>query len=194
MVTRLGAVDAYIAKAPPFARPILERIREAFHAGAPEVVEAMKWGVPSFEYKGPLGNMAAFKEHVRWGFWKSKLMKDPEATGIGAKKVTDVSELPPKRVLVEYVREAVRLNDAGAKVARGARKAVTVKVPADFQKALAGNRGALENFKDFAPSHRREYVEWIEEAKKDETRQKRIATAVEWIAEGKSRNWKYERK
>ena len=201
MKNTLPEVDRYIEKAAPFAQPILERIRKAFHAAHPDVTEAIKWGVPFFEYKGTLGSMAAFKEHVGWGFWKAKLMNDPKGLiargegAMGGTKVTDVKEMPSEKVITEYVREAIRLNEEGVKLERGPRRVVKESaVPADLAAALKKSPPAAKTFKAFSPSHRREYIEWITEAKQDATRQKRITQAVEWMAEGKSRNWKYERK
>ena len=196
-------VDRYIEKAAPFAQPILERLRKAFHAAHPDVTEAMKWGHPFFEYKGVLGNMAAFKQHVGWGFWKASLMADPhgiltpagEHTAMGGAKLTDVKELPSHDVLVSYVREAIRLNDEGVKLARPKKAPQPeVAVPEDLAAALKATPAARKTFQAFAPSHRREYIAWITEAKQPATRAKRLAQAVEWLAEGESRNWKYERK
>lgn len=196
-------VDRYIEKAAPFARPILERIRKAFHAAHPDVSEAMKWGHPFFEYKGVLGNMAAFKQHVGWGFWKAGIMPDPhgiltpagEHTAMGGTRVTNVQELPSHTVLVSYVKEAIRLNEEGVKVARP-KKAPQAEaaVPEDLAAALQSAPAARKTFDAFPPGHRREYIAWITEAKQPATRAKRLAQAVEWLAEGKSRNWKYERK
>ncbi|MEA2488532.1 MAG: hypothetical protein QOH21_324 [Acidobacteriota bacterium] len=195
-------VDRYIENAAPFAQPILTRIRKAFHKGCPDLEETMKWGVPHFDYKGVLGNMAAFKQHVGWGFWKAKLMSDPhgildaktERTAMGGSKVTDVKNLAPEKVLVEYVREAARLNEEGVKVERPKRApAAPAEVPDDLAAALEKNAKARAAFEQFPPSHRREYIDWITEARQEATRQKRLTQAIEWIAEGKSRNWKYER-
>ena len=196
MGQRSPAFDTYIAKAPPFARPILERIREAFHAGAPDLTETFKWSMPHFDYKGPLGGMAAFKKHVNWGFWKQKLMDDPHAIlgkgGMGGGRVEDISEMPAKKIIVEYVRQAVRLNEEGVKVPRPSRKsAAPVEVPPDLEAALRRNKKARETFDRFPPSHRRAYVEWITEAKQEATRQRRLATTIEWLSEGKPVNWKY---
>ena len=196
-------VDAYIAKSAPFAQPILTRIRKAFHKGCPDVAEVMKWGVPHFDYKGPLGSMAAFKQHVGWGFWKAKLMEDPhgilDATGensaMGGAKVRDVKELPSEKVIVEYVKQAMQLNEAGVKLDRPRRSDPgPVVVPPDLQSELKRNTAARKVFDQFSPSAQREYVEWITEAKQDATRKKRLDTAIEWIAEGKQRNWKYQAK
>jgi len=201
MGQRTREVDAYIAGAPEYARPILTRIRAAFHAGCPALEERLKWGVPSFEYKGLLGGMAAFKKHVTFGFWKSRLMEDyhrvfsgaPRASMMGARVVT-LGDLPPRGVLVAYVKEAKRLNDDGVKEPRLARPRGTgrVTVPADLEQALAANGKARAVFRGFPPSARREYVEWLTEAKREETRARRLRTAVEWLAKGKRRNWKYE--
>jgi len=185
-------VDHYIEKAPEYAKPILEKIREAFHAAGPDIQETIKWNVPHFEHKGVLGLMAAFKTYVRWGFWKEKLMTDP--AGSMNNKITGVSELPPKKKMVASVREAIRLNEEGVKAPRpNARKKSPLKMPADLAAALKKNKKAQAAFNAFPPSHKREYLEWILDAKREETRKKRIASAIEWIAEGKSRNWKYQR-
>lgn len=196
MAAKSHEVDAYIARAAPFARPILERLRRAFHKADPKIVETMKWSVPHFEHDGIVASMAAFKQHVNWVFWKGSLMSDPHGILTGARaKLTDVSELPPEKILVEYIREAVKLNESGAKVERAPRAAAPPpEVPDDLLAALRRDRKALAAFEKFPPSHKREYVEWITEAKQEATRAKRIAQAVEWIGEGKSRNWKYERR
>lgn len=197
------AVDAYIARAPEFARPILDRIRAAFHAGCPQLEEKLKWGVPSFEYKGMLGGMAAFKAHVSFGFWKARLMKDFAAT-FGAEpaasamrvRARSVAELPPRQTLVAFVKEAKRLNDEGVKEPRRAAKtpARRLTVPADLREALARNQRAQATFASLAPSHRRAYIDWITEAKREATRRERLQTTIAWLAEGKRRNWKYEKK
>lgn len=196
-------VDQYIARAPEFAGPILERIRKAFHEGCPEVQEVIKWGVPHFEYHGLLGGMAAFKQHVSFGFWKSKLMSDPQQLfGRGPKAsmcnchVESLKQLPSQTVLVAYVREAARLNQEGHKLPAKPAKKPPVHVPEDLKAALSQpkNKKANATFQKFSPSHRREYVEWITEAKRPETRKKRLDTTLVWLNEGKSRNWQYEKK
>jgi uncharacterized protein YdeI (YjbR/CyaY-like superfamily) len=187
-------VDRYIENAAPFAQPILKKIRKAVHAGDPDVVETLKWGAPFFEHKGIIVSMAAFKQHVRWGFWKGKLIGNGAPT-MGETKITDVSELPPEKEIIACVREAVRLNEEGVRKAAPTRKAKPeAKVPADLAAALKKSPKAAKTFQDFSPSHRREYIEWIDEAKQDATRQRRIAQTVEWLEEGKARNWKYVRK
>lgn len=196
------AVDAYIAAAADFARPILGRLRRLFHEACPAIEETMKWSCPHFEYRGIVGGMAAFKQHVRWGLWKGNLISDPHGvfadTGrltMRDGKVTDVSQLPADAILLEYLRAAVALNEQGVKVPKKkpAKKPPLV-VPDYFRAALKKNKKALATFEAFSPSHQREYVDWVAEAKQEATRQKRLATALEWLAEGKSRNWKYERK
>jgi len=193
-------VDQYISSAAEFAQPILSHWRKLVHEACPEVQETMKWSFPHFEYKGILCSMAAFQRHCAFGFWKASLMKDPkgilregEAMGhLG--KITCLGDLPPDRVLLAYIREAVALNENGAKLStKKSSTSKAVRVPKDFQEALKANSKAQATFERFPPSHKREYVEWIEEAKRDETRQRRIQSAIEWLAEGKSRNWKYER-
>jgi uncharacterized protein YdeI (YjbR/CyaY-like superfamily) len=201
MKNRSPDVDAYIAAAPAYARPILTRIRAAFHAGCPDLQERLKWRTPSFEYEGLLGGMAAFKAYVTFGFWKSALMADFHATYSGRPRATMFGErveslagLPARTVLIDYVREARRLNEEGVQEPRPARpkRPIRVAVPPDLAAALARNARAGSTFASFAPSHRRDYVEWVTEAKREETRKRRVATAVEWLAEGKRRNWKYE--
>ena len=195
-------VDRYIAAAAPFAQPILERIRAAFHKAHPDVAETMKWSFPHFEYKGLLGSMSAFKEHVSWGFWKGKLMNDPLGiippageTSMGGLRIRSLKDLPKEKDMVAYVREAIRLNEEGVKAGRAPRAArAEAEVPADLVAALKKTPAAKKAFEAFSPSHRREYIEWISEAKQEATRQKRLAQTVEWLSEGKSRNWKYERK
>jgi uncharacterized protein YdeI (YjbR/CyaY-like superfamily) len=201
MGERSKEVDAYIAGAPEFARPILTKLRDAFHAGCPKVEERIKWGVPSFEYKGMLGGMSAFKKHVGYGFWKARLLEDPEglfdrgprASSMGVRAAT-LADLPTKKVLVDYVRRARKLNDDGVKETKLTRSKTStrVAVPDDLAKALAKSAKARKTFESFPPSARRDYVNWIEDAKRPATREKRLATTVEWLAEGKRRNWKYE--
>lgn len=203
MAARSRQVDAYIRKAPEFARPILEKIRETFHAGCPGLEERIKWSVPSFEYEGMLGGMAAFKKHVSFGFWKARLMDDPEGLFQGAPRasamavrVARLADLPPKKVLVAYVKEARRLNEQGIKEPKLARpkRSARVEVLSGLVEALDGNAAARKTFDALPPSCRREYVEWILETKREETRAKRLATTLEWLAQGKRRNWKYEAK
>lgn len=200
MGSRDPRVDAYIAKAAPFAQPILTRIRKAVHKGCPQVEETMKWSFPHFDYEGMLCAMAAFKQHCTLGFWKASLL---EGAGIGAKaaeamghfgRIRSLDDLPPERELVALVRRAAKLNDEGIKVVRQPRAPrPTPKVPPAFMRALRANKKARAAYDAFRPSHRREYLEWITEARTDATRDRRIATAIEWLSEGRSRNWKYER-
>jgi uncharacterized protein YdeI (YjbR/CyaY-like superfamily) len=192
-------VDAYIAKAPEFAKPILTYLRETVHSACPGVEETIKWRVPHFMYKGMLGGMSAFKEHCVFGFWKGTLVvgdapRSGEAAGqLG--RITAKSDLPPRTTLVGWIRKAAALNDQGIAVPRAPKAPkAPLRVPAELAAALKKNAAARRAFDDFSPSHKREYIEWITEAKTDATRTRRIATAIEWVAEGKSRNWKYERR
>lgn len=189
-------VDEYIAKAPAFAKPILVEIRERVHAACPDVEETIKWRQPSFEYRGLMCGMAAFKEHCVFGYWKAPLVLGAAAEGANAMgyrdKITSVADLPSKSAFRAHVRKAMELNEAGITVERPvkARKPEIV-VPADFSAAVKKNRKAQATFDEFSPSHRREYIEWVTEAKTDATRAKRLQQTVEWLAEGKPRNWKY---
>lgn len=196
-------VDRYIGEAADFARPILEKIRKLFHKGCPELEESMKWSFPHFDYKGILGAMSAFKNHVGFHFWKGKLIDDPTGTmkGVGKTsmghfKVTDVSELPPDKVLLAMIKQAKQLNDDEVKVPTAPKRKLPkeVEVPADLQQRLLKNKAAKATFEAFSPSHKREYVEWINEAKQEATRQRRLESAIEMMEEGKSKNWKYQRK
>jgi uncharacterized protein YdeI (YjbR/CyaY-like superfamily) len=193
-------IDAYIAKSGDFAKPILRHIRDVVHAACPEVEETMKWSVPHFDYQGEMMcGMAAFKAHCVMGFWKGALVvgksggKNAEAVGQRS-RVAAVSDLPSKRVLTGYIRKAMQLNEAGIKVRRmkgPAKKPLAT--PPDLARELKGSKAAATAWDAFSPSARREYIEWLLEAKTAETRARRRATALEWIAEGKSRNWKYQR-
>ena len=199
MPTKDPRVDVYIAKAPAFAKPILTRFRKAVHAGCPDVTETLKWSVPHFDYKGVLGGMAAFKAHCRVGFWKHALLASApkEKTGKLAgpmRQVASLADLPDERTLTKMAAEAAALNEAGVKVKRVAKSRPPLKAPADMLAAIKKNKKAAAAWAASSPSHQREYVEWITDAKTEETRNRRLETAVEWIAEGKGRNWKYQPK
>jgi uncharacterized protein YdeI (YjbR/CyaY-like superfamily) len=188
-------IDAYIAKAPEFARPILRHVRKIIHRACPDVHETIKWGHPGFEYEGLICGMAAFKQHAALGFWKGRLILD--GTGRQADshwgqmgKLYERGDLPPDRVLERYVRKAVELNVSGVTVVRKRAPRPAIPVPADLAAGLAKRAKARATFERLAPSHRREYLEWITEAKTAETRTRRLATTLEWLAEGKARNWK----
>lgn len=192
-------VDAYIARSSDFAKPILNHIRSVVHEACPDVQETVKWGTPFFDYHGVMCNMAAFKAHCAFGFWKGSLVlgndvKDADAAGqFGG--IENVSDLPPKKVLMGYIRQAMKLNEDGVKPMRtktGTKKP-ELDVPDYLRAALKKDRKAQTAFDAFSPSHRREYIEWITDAKTEATRNKRMETALEWIAEGRSRNWKYQR-
>ncbi|HJU75265.1 MAG TPA: YdeI/OmpD-associated family protein [Gemmatimonadaceae bacterium] len=189
-------VDAYIAKSASFAQPILTKIRTLFHQACPDIEETIKWSVPFFEYKGIVGQMAAFKQHVTLGFWKAQLLEgECRDFGMGAARLTSVADLPAERVILACIKEAVRLNETDTKLPQKARAkvAAALPVPSDFAKALKANAKANSTFAGFNQSQRNEYVEWITDAKQDATRAQRLNTAIEWLAEGKTRNWKYDR-
>ena len=190
-------VDDYIARQADFARPILAQLREAVHAACPDCAETLKWGMPTFMYEGGiLASMAAFKAHATFGFWRGSLVVGDTAEQKGAMgqfgRLESVEDLPPRDVLEALVRKAMALADAGVKPARGRQKKPPAEVPDDLRAALDGNAKAAATFEAFPPSCRREYVDWVTEAKREETRARRVAQAVEWMAEGKRRNWKYE--
>lgn len=193
-------VDAYIVAAADFAKPILKHLRQLIHSACPDVEETIKWSCPAFMHQGTLCGMAAFKQHCTFGFWKHDLIikqdsankkKADEAMGqLG--RLASLADLPSDKILSGYIKEAVRLNVEGIKSPRARKPAKRpVVVPDYFAAALRKNKKALQTFENFSPSHKREYIEWLTEAKRDETRTKRLETALAWIAEGKARNWKY---
>jgi uncharacterized protein YdeI (YjbR/CyaY-like superfamily) len=189
-------IDAYIAKQAEFARPILTWLRARVHAGCPDVEEGIKWSMPAFSYKGrPLAGMAAFKAHATFGFWYRDQMatgKEGEAMGQFG-RITSLSELPGDAAMEAQVRDVVALIDSGAFAKRENQvRKPEVEVPEVLAEALARDSVAAANFDGFAPSQRREYCEWIAEAKREATRDKRLAEAISWIREGKKRHWKYE--
>lgn len=198
--------DEYIGKKAAFAQPILKHLRELVHSVSPQITETIKWGHPFFEYKGILANMAGFKEHCVFGFWGSTNFEDPDgilkhaderesAGNFG--RITKLSDLPDDAILKEFILQAIAIKDAGpeAKVIKKPAAPKVPKAPIEmpdyFAAALQTNQKALATFQNFSPSNKREYLEWIVDAKTEATRQKRIEQALEWMEEGKSRNWKY---
>lgn len=205
MAKKAKAIDDYIAKSAVFAKPILLHIRELVHKACPDVEEKIKWSFPHFDYKGEMMcSMAAFKQHAAFGFWKASLMKDPvlvenarsESAMGHLGRLTGIKDLPPDKKMMAWIKEAMDLTDRGIKLV--AKPKTTEKkelvIPDYVTKALSKNKKAAATFEKFAYSHKKEYLQWITEAKSEETRHKRMATAMEWLAKGKSRNWKYEKK
>ena len=199
MGTKDPRVDAYIANSADFAKPILTHIREVVHSACPDVEETIKWSMPAFMHNGIMCGMAAFKAHAALNLWKGSLIlgADGERASMGQfGRITKLSDLPSKKVLTAYIRQAAALNDAGTARPRtpksnGAPKRVPTAPPADFAAALKKNAKARATFDSLSPSQKREYVEWIVDAKRDETRQRRLTQALQMLAEGKTRNWKY---
>jgi len=206
--SRNPKVDAYIQKSRPFAQPILVHLRKAIHTGCPKVEETIKWSRPFFEYRGViLCNMSAFKEHCSLGFWgleigailrKAGVVRDGAMGSLG--RITSIDTLPPEKKIIEWVAQAAALIESGKEKSPIAARprvvkpaAAALKTPPDLNRALGKNKKAAAVFADFSPSCRKEYIEWIVDAKRAETREQRIATAVTWIAEGKQRNWKYQK-
>ncbi len=189
-------VDAYIAKSADFAKPILTQIRDVVHSACPDVQETIKWSSPFFDYKGVLCMMSAFKHHAAFGFWKGSLVagSGPEnlAPNGNFGRLTTVSDLPPKKTLAAWVKKAAALNDAGIEKRKPKRPPKPLKIPAALTAALKKNKKAQTVFNAFSTSNKREYADWISDARSDETRDRRLAQAIAWIADGKSRNWKYQ--
>ncbi len=199
-------IDAYIEKAAAFAQPILRHIRKIVTATCPDVEETIKWGFPHFDYKGMMCSMAAFKSHCAFNFWKSELLTinhkpdEPFEKAMGQfGRITTLKDLPSDAALVKLIKAAMKLNDAGiasparAKKAAAKPAATALTVPDYFLAAIAKNKQALATFEGFSYSNKKEYVEWIVNAKTEATRQTRLATAIDWMAAGKIRNWKYIR-
>jgi len=209
MGTNDPRIDAYIERAAPFARPILSALRRALHQACPDAQETIKWGMPFFEHAGrPLAHMAAFKQHCGFGIWRGRELADQGKNGEAMGqfgRITSLAELPPPREFKAVIRAAMqRIDDADdtaapktATSARSARPAKTARpalaMPDDLRAALAAASAARKTYDAFAPGKQRDYLEWVLEAKRAETRAQRIAQAVEWLAEGKARHWKYEK-
>ncbi|MEP6712505.1 MAG: YdeI/OmpD-associated family protein [Ferruginibacter sp.] len=205
MGTKEKIIDNYIAKSANFAQPILNHIRELVHTACPEVEEKMKWSFPHFDYKGEMMcSMAAFKQHAVFGFWKAALMKDvtllekarsEESMGHFG-RITSLKDLSSDKKMIAYIKEAMKLNDLGVKLPSKPKsiEKKEVEVPDYFTKALAKNKKALQVFEAFPHSHQKEYLEWITSAKTEETRVKRMTSAIETMTEGKNLNWKYAKK
>ncbi len=190
-------IDAYIAASPAFAQPILAHIRAVIHAACPEVEETMKWSRPHFQYHGMLCQMSAFKEHCALGFWKGRLLfpDSPEPDGMGHfGRICSLADLPPEKTLGDIVRQAMKLNDEGVKApVRAKPRARDLVVPDCLLAALAANGAAQATFDKGSTSFKRGYVDWIADAKTEATRLRRMEQAIAWLAEGKARNWKYEK-
>jgi uncharacterized protein YdeI (YjbR/CyaY-like superfamily) len=203
MIQKDKRIDAYILKSADFAKPVLNHLRSLVHSACPKVEETIKWGFPHFDYKGMMCSMAAFKQYCAFGFWKTKLMKDAKemmeqneyAMGHMG-KIKSLKDLPPNKKITAWIKEAMKLNDDDVKLPERKKRDANkeIEIPGVLQKALDKNKTAATAFTNFSPSHKREYIEWITEAKTEETKNKRTATTIEWLKEGKSRNWKYERK
>ena len=202
MGNRNKLIDEYIEKAAPFAKPILSHIRELIHEAWPEIEETIKWKVPVYEYKGIVCATGAFKTHCAFNFFKAKLMKDPyhvfseqfsDAAGQFGKLLT-VSDLPSDSILREYIQEAAKLNTDKIKGPAKKKEDADHLIPNDLSIALKNNPIAQKQFETMSLGYKKEYIDWLLDAKMDATRQKRLETAIEWIAEGKPRNWKYMKK
>ena len=191
-------VDAYIEKSADFAKPILTHLRKLVHKASPKITESIKWSMPAFEYKGLVCGIAAFKQHCALGFWKESLLNSSAfpatKTAMGSVgRITSKKDLPPDDEIIKLIRQAVELNEKGIKVPKktvGPKK--DLEIPNYLTAALKKNKAAQKTFESFPYSCKREYIEWITEAKTEPTREKRLATTIEWLAEGKRRNWKYE--
>ncbi len=198
------AVDAYIAKSADFAKPILKHVRKLMHKGCPTIEETIKWGVPAFEREGMVALMAAFKKHVAFGFWSEKLIRErlgadskrmfpkDAKLGMGGRRYLARAELPADAVILRAVKVAVALNESGERPKRALKRKPPPGIPPYLAAAFRKNAKARATFARLKPGQQREYVEWLVEAKQDATRERRLAQAIEWLAAGKRRNWKYQ--
>lgn len=193
-------IDAYIERQAEFAKPILARLREMVHEACPAAEESIKWGAPAFLYKGEiLGIMAGFKRHAVFNLWRGKQVTGQAGAEEAAMgqfgRMTSLADVPDAKSFAALVHKAMTLADAGVKVPREKKNAPKPppEAPEDLQAALDANPAAAATFAGFSPSARRDYVDWVREAKQTATRERRIKQAVEWMAEGKKRNWKYEK-
>ena len=201
MIKKDKRIDEYISKSTDFAKPILNHLRELVHKNCPETEETIKWSFPHFDYRGEMMcSMAAFKQHCVFGFWKASLMKDPKLMQ-NAKaeismghlgKITSLKDLPPDNIITGYIKEAMKLNDEGIKIQKPKSKSQKpLETPGYFLSAIKKNKKAGIIFENFSPSNKKDYVEWIVDAKTEETRNNRMKQAIAWMTEGKPRNWKY---
>ena len=187
-------IDAYIAKAQPFAQPIMKKLRELVHKACPDVTETIKWGMPSFEYKGPMFGFASFKQHCVGGFWKAKLLVDKN-NYLGERKnqggdamgnlgrMTSIKELPPDKAIIDFIKQHMKLNDEGIKVEKKIKPKKELVIPKELITALSKNKKSKTTFENFSESGKREYADWIADAKTDATRNKRLADAIAWMEE-----------
>lgn len=201
---RDSRVDAYIEKAAPFAQPVLTHLRKLMHQACPRATESVKWGMPFFVQQGViLCHMAAFKRHCAFGFWGPEMKKVLKRDGLHSSdamgvlgRIAKLKDLPPDKELLAYMRHAADLVENGDRtksIERPKKKAQRpLRIPSELTDALKKNKLATKAFAEFSPSCRREYADWIAEAKRPETKAKRVEQAVDWIAKGKARNWKYE--
>ena len=194
------AIDQYINKVQPYAKPILMHLRKLVHQACPTVEETIKWGMPSFEYKGLMCGFAAFKQHCTLGFWKASLMSDPmlmenaktEDSMGHLGRISSIKDLPSDKKIIAYIKEAMKLNDDGVKIMKA--KPITQKeliIPAEIIAIIKKNKKAFATFESFSTSNKREYIDWFNEAKTEATKTKRLTQAIVWMEEGKPRNWKY---
>ena len=195
-------VGAYIDKSADFAKPILIHLRDLVHRASSEIKETMKWSSPFFDYDGPVCQMAAFNKHCAFGFWKAALLNDThqilnqEADTAGSLgRITSIADLPADEILIQYIQQALLLNKEGIKAPSRPKTPLDkseLNVPPYLTAALHQDARAQEQFEKFSPSQKKEYITWLEEAKTEDTRLKRLNTAIEWISEGKIRHWKYK--
>jgi len=197
-------VDAYILNTAPFAQPILNELRATLETAEPELEETIKWGFPCFTFQSKLiCSFSAYKNHCVFRFWQGSNLKDSAGilTKVGEtemgelSKIKNLEDLPNSEILINYIREAIELSKKKSTKTIVSEKKITIDLKSyDLQEIFSSFPKQAEKFDTFSPSHRKEYISWINEAKTEDTKLKRIKTMMEWLLEGKSRNWKYEKK
>lgn len=194
-------IDNYIAGKAPFAQEILTHLRQIIHNAAPDITETIKWRQPCFEHNGLVCSVAAFKKHVTFSFFKGKLLNDSnnifptsDNNELTSLKFSVLADIPQDDILTAFIQQAIALNaDSNCKRKSTQRKDKdTLVMPNDLAAALASTPAAQSTFNNFSYSKQKDYIEWLTSAKRETTRVTRLATTVQWLSEGKARNWKYE--
>jgi len=186
-------IDEYISNSAEFAQPLLVKLRDLIHQANPDIEESIKWGMPCFDYKGIVCHMAGFKNHCSFGFMKHKLIRGLEDNGMNSfGKLKLLTDLPKDELIITYIKETVLLNEQGVKAPKVSKSKMELVVPNYIIELLRLHPKAEEVFNDFSYSHKKEYVEWIVSAKREATRENRMNQMLEWLSEGKHKNWKYE--
>jgi hypothetical protein len=194
-------INQYMAELPEWQRRMLVRLRQLIHEAAPEVEEAWRWDKPHFDNAGIMVGLCAFKEHVAVWFHKGALLKDTkklfEATarteekGMRAYKLHEGDKIN-EAAFLDLVKQAVAVNDKGTKLREAKPTKKALVVPEDLEQVLRKDPTAWANWEAFPVGHRRAYVEWVTDARQEETRKRRIAQSLEKIREGEQQEERHQ--